>query len=420
MERNVDRSGAGNRSGKPIAFWALLIVAAVLVIGVSRSQPVQRWLLARKSLDELRATAETSSRDLAAWSLYAEKLLAAGKGEEAANAYEKAVSQIPESDQSGRARRILADGAYAAARYGTDAQAEAMVGRIANGPTDDLRGSLAVGIWAMRRKDFRAAQESFTNATTLDRKSAEAHSRLGTCLLAQGYPADGTLKYAAQLAPNDAAVQADLGESLAIGSKFREAAEAYATAARLAPDNRDYVSQYAQASANAARTDEEYESAATLLVTALQASPDDTALYLTLAGLQMRFARMAEARRSYETAIGKSPDNPDAWFNLSTVYTRLGDRDSAAFARKKFQEILDRQTIIVELTKKSLAHPNDSALFIALSAAQRRAGDMQGAYRSLQRAAALDPANKRLQNTLEAATRVMGGGSPLMSGGRAN
>lgn len=402
--------------------WLLILTGLIAVIcfAAFRSDAVRKWRLERQSIEDLRAAAGADQRDVLMWSIYAEKLLKAGQGEEAASAYDRLIELLP-SQPDERSRKLMADAAYALARFGTEQQAVVAVDRAARSAPESPRTLLAAGILAIRKQDFTGAQRLFQRVLNLSPSDSEAWNRLGTSYLAMEQPrlAEEPLRTAVRLNPNDAPSHADFGEALALQSRFREAAAEYATAERLAPNSADYPSQFALASASAAKTDDDYSSASALLATAMQRSPDDAALQLNLAGLQMRFARMDEARRTYESAVGRMPDNPDAWFNLSTVYTRLGDPDSASVARKRFQEILDRQTAVVELTKKTLMHPSDARLHAELSDAQKRAGDMKSSFQELQKAVELAPTDTKLRARLEEATRSMSGG-PRPNGMRAN
>jgi tetratricopeptide (TPR) repeat protein len=370
-------------------------------------------------LDDLRATAYADRKDVLAWSTYGDRLLTADQGERAATAYQQAVEALPIGDTSGMARAIVAKAAHVLARFGTEQQAVSLLERAQRIAPDSVDTILAVGIMAMRRQDFEGAQPLFERATQLAPRDSETWNRLGTCLLAQEKPklAEAPLRRSVELAPSNAAAHADLAESLAQQNRFGEAVNEYAEAARLAPAVPDYASQHSMASANAARSDEDYEMAATLLVTALQQTPDDAALSLTLAGLQMRFGRMEEARRTYEMIVGRLPDHSDAWFNLSNVYTRLGDTGSATIARRRFQQILDRQTAIVELTKKSLMNPQSAGAHSALADALKASGDTQAAYRELRKATELAPNDAKLRAKLDEAQQSLQGGRPAGSRG---
>lgn len=400
------------RTHRPRWFVLFVLIVALVVFALAwQSEPFRQWRLSRMSLEDLRSTAESDERDMAAWSAYAERLTKAGKGAEAAGAYEKATAHISIEDMSPGSRALMVEAAHTAARFGSEAQAEKLIKRAVMHARFEPGMLLAQGILAMRKKDFTAAKGFFEQTTQAAPRNAEGWNRLGTSLLALQQPrlAEAPLRRAVQLTPNEAGPHADLAETLAQSSRFREAQQEYLVAAKIAPDSAEYASQYALASASAARSDEEFEKAATALTSAMQQSPDDIALPLTMAGLQTRFAHMDDARRTYESVVARLPDHSDAWFNLSAVYDRLGDRASAKIARAKFQELMDRQTAVVELTKRSLLKPQDAALHVALSDAQRRAGDNDAAYRELRRACELAPTNVSLRARLDAASHAMAG-----------
>lgn len=402
-------------------FVLFALIVALLAVAIAwRSEPVRRWKLERMGLDELRAGVQAAPRDLLVWTAYAERLTNAGKGEEAASAYERAADLIPEADRSIRARRLISQAAHVAARFGSEQQAEKLIDRALIAAPDQPGTLLARGVLSMRKKDFQAARALFEQAANRAPKDSETWNRLGTSLLALQQPrlAEPPLRRAVQLSPNEAGPHADLAEALAQSSRFREAQQEYLAASKIAPSSADYAAQYALASASAARSDEDFGTGAAALTAAMQQSPDDIALPLTMAGLQMRFAHMDDARRTYENVVARLPDHSDAWFNLSTVYDRLGDRASAKIARSKFQDLMDRQTAVVELTKRALMKPQDAALHVALSDAQRRAGDNDAAYHELRRACELAPTNVGLRARLDAATRAMS--SRSLTGARTN
>jgi Flp pilus assembly protein TadD len=388
------------------------IVLVVLLLGLffaSRTEAFRLWLLSLNSLENVRASVSADSTDVGGWAVYARKLAESGDQQGAAKAYEQAVSALNPNDESARARSIVPGAAHAIARFGDVDTAADLVERAKKLAPEHFETLMASGIVAMRREAFADAEASFDRATKADPSRGEAWNRLGTCLLGQGkaVPAETPLKRAVELMPKDAPAHADLGEAFLQQGRFKEAKEQFAAAAAIKPDAPEYLTQHALASAGGARSDEEYEEAATLLVTAMQASPDDVAIPLHLAGLQMKFGRMEEAKRSYEMVVAATPDHSDAWFNLSNVYTRLGDRASASVARTRFQRLLDRETRVVELTKQTLLHPQDARLQATLSEALRAMGDDVKAYRALQRACELAPNDAKLRAKLEEATQGM-------------
>lgn len=300
---------------------------------------------------------------------------------------------------------LFARAGYIAARYGTANQAATLLEKGAGSKLAQL--SLGRGVLALRSGDFAAAREAFEQATREHPESADAWTRLGTCLLQLGLPYDSitALERAAALAPRDAEIAADLAEAYSQASRLTDALAAYRRAAGLEPQNLEWTARVAATQARLAVTDSELEEADRALSHAIQASPSSLDLLLHRAGLRLRRGMPHEARSDFETALRLEPRARAAWHNLAIACERMGDDAAADAARRRFRDLTTQSVGLVKLRREEIRRPNDARVKLRLAQALHAAGRSREAFAILSRAAELAPNDREIQGMLDAARR---------------
>lgn len=317
----------------------------------------------------------------------------------------RAALALAASERASAPADLFARAGYIAARYGTADQAATLLEKGAGSRLAQL--SLGLGALALRSGDFVAAREAFERATREHPESADAWTRLGTCLLQLGLPYDSinALERAAGLAPRDADVAADLAEAYSQASRLADALAAYKRAAALEPENLEWTARVAATQARLAVTDSELEEADRALSQAIEASPGSLYLLLHRAGLRLRRGMPQEARSDFETALRLEPRARAAWHNLAIACERMGDSAAAEVAHKRFRELTTQSVGLVKLRREELRRPNDARVKLRLAQALHAAGRSREAFAILSRAAELAPDDREIQGLLEVARR---------------
>src|SRR5205085_7980965 len=124
--------------------------------------------------------------------------------------------------------------------------------------------------------------------------------------------------------------------------------------------------------------------------------PDDEVLEFTLGLLHLRFNNLEEARARFKSSVKSRPTNVEAWYNLSVVELRLGNKPASEEAHKRFQALTDAHTTISNLEKMVAATPKDPAKRVALADAYAHVGNRLGTYWQLNIAHRLAPGDAKI------------------------
>jgi tetratricopeptide (TPR) repeat protein len=192
---------------------------------------------------------------------------------------------------------------------------------------------------------------------------------------------------------------------LASGGKLDEAIPLFERLRTKRPDDVTLLANLGVAYSDAGR----YEDAISVLGVALEKHPEDFEVHLNLAAVYHRHGRRARARRHADQAVQLNPDLPDARILRGLIRVTLGQRDEAIADFEAAQRLdsaspvaftyaatvkseLKRWDAAIEDFEAAIARRADYApAFFGLAYAQAKAGDLDGAQNTLQRAAEMVP-----------------------------
>jgi tetratricopeptide (TPR) repeat protein len=245
---------------------------------------------------------------------------------------------------------------------------------VKNNPDNPI-GHLAMARLYIDHRSWRRAREEASRATEKDPKLAEAWRIAGQAalVLELASDAESALRHAIALAPNDWQSQAALGDALAAQNRFQESVPVYQEAVRLAPNEAGPALSLGRAilKANQANiTPEQLAAAEQSLQHSIQIRGDIAPTYLLLGQCLAQQNRLPEARAALEHARDLAPADPDAYFELIRVATKMGDLSGAAQYRAQHTEVLQRRNAFGDRVRSLHARIDN-----AISAGQESTAD---------------------------------------------
>jgi Flp pilus assembly protein TadD len=190
-----------------------------------------------------------------------------------------------------------------------------------------------LGVFLLENKRPGAASE-FEAALLVRPNYVPAHYNLGVCLLDAGHPAEAAahLQLALGTRHRDR-VHLYLGEALSGMGRYPEAADQYARATELEPDNAKAWSGLGNALAH----QEKSALAAEAFATAMRLAPDDPEPAFALGDTLVTLEHYPEAAVAYRRGLTLAPDRAYAHANLGNILL-MGGQVAAAVA--EFREAL--------------------------------------------------------------------------------
>ena len=156
--------------------------------------------------------------------------------------------------------------------------------------------------------------------------SGRAWKILGTALGVQSKNAISALQKAAELSPDDAAIQNNLGNALKDFGQYHAAVESYRRALAIAPDFADVHNNLG----NALKRLGQINDALASYHRALQIEPNYADAHFNLANTHLNLGQIEEALASYRRGLELDPDDTQMHYNLGGVLQDLGQLDAAA------------------------------------------------------------------------------------------
>jgi serine/threonine protein kinase len=254
-------------------------------------------------------------------------LIAVGKAEDAKKVLLALVKDEPEMDQAwaylGRA--------YQAANQ-KDEGLKALERAVALNPKD-WRTHLQLGQFHKRNQEYAEAEKEFRLAQSYKPTSPTAWLNLGGVLLLENKTLEAltALETGVKYDPT-AATYSNLGTTYYYFHDYAKAADRYAEASRLAPDNPTFTANLGDAlrmMGESARADSAYTDALRLAGAGLARAPDDIGAGNTVTLMYARLHDTTDALAENTKVLQQDPKNVDALFNRAVICAVLGKDDEA-------------------------------------------------------------------------------------------
>lgn len=152
-------------------------------------------------------------------------------------------------------------------------------------------------------------------------------------------------------------------------------------------------------------TDQAHEAAA-VVEQALQAGRDSPAARYVLGRAYLRLQKWDEARRQFEASIRLDPEYFHAYYGLSQVLARLGEKEASQQTLAQFKKLKEKteasQTLARQEGEVVRTARRAAPVLVAAGNAYQHHGDLRNAERCWLRAAALHPADPEPRRALAA------------------
>lgn len=139
---------------------------------------------------------------------------------------------------------------------------------------------------------------------------------------------------AARLEPDNADYLMGLAEAQKSDGLLDESESNYRRALEIAPSNSDLLVKFGEFLISSRPSEEKKREAESLLLRALQVNPANSLAQYQLGRVKMELGETRQAVQHLEAALAEAPENVVGWYVLSQAFGRLGDRARAAAALK--------------------------------------------------------------------------------------
>jgi tetratricopeptide (TPR) repeat protein len=205
------------------------------------------------------------------------------------------------------------------------------------------QGYLESGNRYMATGQFAEAIIQYRNAVQKDPRAGDAHAKLAEAFIGTGDLANGLKEYvrAADLLPDDLALQVKTGNLLLLAGRFDDA-KARADKV-LAKNASDVTAQLLKANSLAGLKD--LEAAVTQIEDALRVAPDRSETYANLGALELGRGKRDAAEQAFKRAVELQPNSISANLALGTFYWLTGRLDTAEASLKRALELDPRNAL---------------------------------------------------------------------------
>jgi putative PEP-CTERM system TPR-repeat lipoprotein len=186
----------------------------------------------------------------------------------------------------------------------------------------DPQDYLASGDRFLGEQKYRDAIVQYRNAVEQDPTSGPARHKLAQALLLAGEPGPAMREFvrAADLLPDDSAVQLDATRALLRAEQFEDARTRAERVMAREPQNVDALILRAHATAGL----KDFDAALEAIEDAVALDPSRSASYVRLGSLGSVMGREAVAEAAYKQAVAVSPEAPGPHLALANYYWRRG------------------------------------------------------------------------------------------------
>lgn len=349
------------------ALLSLGLAAALVAFGLVNAGRIRTHLLNRKSLAALRDAATRSGADGLTRLVYARRLLAAGRADEAVPRFQELALEVPSAE-----RQVGFAHALAAAGRGAEATATIEQARMIAPNDPEL---LLAAAWSDRRaRRFDAARQAAEAYTSIRPDDPEGWRLRGAIANSRQEPAvaEPLLRKAIALDPTVPAAHLELAYTLSSLGRYRDAAAALRAALDLDPTDRRVERLWVDALALGARTPDEYATAIAKLKERIDADPADAKAVFALGQLELRINRFEDAREHLKRTVEANPGESEAWFLLAEAERRTGNPQESEKALDTFAMRNAAVDGVAIARKRLAARPDDAKRKLELDQALAR------------------------------------------------
>jgi tetratricopeptide (TPR) repeat protein len=385
---------------------ALCLLAVALCLALLRlwfGEGAEEWRLRRMPLAALEQRAAAGQADFHAALILGERLVAAGRYEEAERVLRKLIEADPQNWPAYvQLGTVLAH---------TGRQQEAF--QVLMIPVSRSPGLAeahrALGELYLARQSHRPALRELLAAVRLESHHAETWYQLSQCYDAMTQPtrARQALEQAMQDDPREDRYPVELARLLRKAGQMDRAREFLARALALNPTSAP--AHYMLGELLAASPDSaDQEKAAAEFRAVLRSAPGYPPARYQLGLLAMRQGNAAAAAGEFEAALRVSPGFEEAAFNLARAYDRLGRAADARREQALFARLSAQEQQILDLRARIGFGGDDPATYLRLARAYRAAGQPDRAYDTLVSARQRFPSDPAVRTEWQAVGALTG------------
>ncbi len=246
-------------------------------------------------------------------------------------------------------------------------------------------GHLALAkLYQQKKVHFRGYDEAKL-AVQFAPNNSEAWRTLGmeALTIEKSQEAEEAFRKSAAIDPKDWRNQTALGNILADGKRYQEAAKCFSEAVRLAPNEFVPYLALGDAQASQAKTPAQLTEAKATLRHALKLQPDSASAWLMLGQVLYAESNWLDARETLKKAAELNPNDPEVHLTLSQVYRKLNDLPSSYKEAKSHQVLREYETEKLALGSRTRA-TNDPLSRLALARLFAKHGDISEAIDTYQ------------------------------------
>ncbi len=376
-------------------------VLAVSIVALAQRARLWEWRLQRASLSVLSELAVSRPQDSRVFYYLGVRLAGGERFAEAAGAFQRAF-QLNEKnlDAATQWGAML----LKMRRYPEAFQVLRMVvGR----DTTQAEAHFVLGKLYLERASYGRAVEEFQRHLRLAPRHAEGWHALGISYaeIQQLSKAEDALKKAITLNPQESDYLVTLTRVLLRTGKINEAERSARKAVKL--DATSAGAWFALGATLARKTPlAQYgKEAEQALRKSLELAPGFPLAHAEWGALLMAQARYAEAAVHWQAVVRELPNDPDAHFQLSKIYRRLGDVERAQREREGFHRLSEYERRLNELQTRIGSDPNNAALRFQLGRLYAEQGQIADAITSFRDGLTIQPDNAEARKELEALER---------------
>ena len=211
---------------------------------------------------------------------------------------------------------------------------------------DDIAAHMGKGIEQTQTGDLGAALETFNVILRQQPNHPEANYRVGVIYMRQNKPQEGMeyLKKAVVLAPENISYRMTLANAYEFSRLFDQAIQEYETVAKMAaPGSGDAKEagkkiEFLKATQHATKGD--VDIALPVFARLAKEFPDDALIQYSLSLAYLFKKELEKSELVLNDLIRLTPDNPNIYLNLATIYEQQGDLVKAADNLRKVIELV--------------------------------------------------------------------------------